>query len=212
MIAYADIAKEKDILAKAYNIVGELAESEPAAHFGANVAKAEQSSVFHDMLDRVAEMGITPATFIAVHALAQCAESIRDLPPDGRAKGLQDYLFETVEQSLGSEIHNHLREWMSGVEMDENQLARATPWAKLGAMSKSLQFIDVFTVPPDQQMSAQHAAILTGIVETQGRIADACKDLGPGLHGYYTDRLEQAADAIGKSPQRGPQGPGFAPF
>jgi hypothetical protein len=206
---FADVARERDILAKAYNIVGALIGMEPDGHFGANVARAEQSQVFHDMIERVAEMGITPATFIAVHALAQCAESIRDLPPDGQAKGLHDYLFDTVSQSLGPEIHGHLREWISGTVMDDSQLERATTWAKLGAMSKSLQFVDVFAVPPGAEMTAQHAAVLTGIVEMQGRIADACKDLGPGLHGYYAGKLEQAAQAIGKPPQRGPQGPGF---
>jgi hypothetical protein len=209
MIDHAAIARERDILAKAYNIVDDLAARAPEAGFPAAVGRAEQSRVFHDMLDRIAEMGITPATFIAVHALAQCADNIGGLPEGEDAAALDHFLFDSAQQALGPEIHDHLREWMAGLHMDGAQLEHAGPWAKLGAMSKSLAYFDIFTSPLDQRLATEHPAIISGIIETQGRIAEACKDLGPGLYGYYAGRLEAAVQAIGRGPQRGPGG--FAP-
>src|SRR6185295_12962804 len=149
MVQDADIARERDILAKAFNIVNGLEAMAPAALFGPTVQKAEQSHVFRDMLDHVGELGISPATFVAVHALAQCADNIRYMPPSEQARQMDEFLFDTVKQSLGPEIHDHLREWVAGLQMDEEELARATTWAKLGAMSRSLELVGFIHEPLD---------------------------------------------------------------
>lgn len=203
-----DIAKERDILAKTYNIVDELAARAPAANFPLAVQSGQDKRVFHDMLDHVEEMGISPATFIAVHALAQCADSFETLP-GGDTKALNDSLFDSVQSALGPDIYNALRQWMAGLRMDDAALAHATPWAKLGAMSKSLQVVDVFA-PAGVQISPQHMGMIPGLIESQGRVAEACKDLGPGLYGYYTGRLEEMIRAVNKGPAVG-GGPGMTP-
>ncbi len=203
-----DIAKERDILAKTYNIIDELNAHTPAANFPLVVESAQRNHVFRDMIQHVGEMGITPATFIAVHALAQCADSLDEISGED-LKGLNDQLYQSVSRELGEDIYNHLREWMSGLRMDDSQLEQATQWAKLGAMSRSLEAVDVF-LPEGVQVTPVGAGVLSGFIASQERVAHAFKDLGP-LYNYYAGKLEQVARACDTRPSFRAGGPGLSP-
>lgn len=203
-----DISKERDILAKAYNIIDEINAQAPAANFPLVVEAAQQNRVFRDMLHHVEEMGITPATFIAVHALAQCADALDEISEEN-IKPLNDELYESVRRGLGDDIYNGLREWMAGLRMDDEQLEHSTQWAKLGAMSRNLEVADAIT-PDSVQLSQQGAGVLSGIIASQERVAHAFKDLGP-LYNYYTGRLEEMVRAVEQRPAFRAGGPGFSP-
>jgi hypothetical protein len=203
-----DISKERDILAKAYNIIDELNAQAPAANFPEVVEGAQKNRVFHDMLQHVEEMGISPATFIAVHALAQCADALDEIS-EGDVKSMNEKLYESVRRELGQDIYDNLREWMGGLRMDDSQLEHSTQWAKLGAMSRSLEVADAFA-PGGVQFSQESSVVLSGVIASQERVAHAFKDLGP-LYNYYTGRLEEMVRAAEKAPTFRASGPGLSP-
>lgn len=192
-------------LRKAYALIGALSGRDHMANFGWTVELAEGTRAFHEVLDRVDTAGIKPVDFIAVHALAQCALWLKDRPPTEHFNSLADFLFDTTKDYLGQEIYDHLREWADASDAEDDGLAEKGPWAKLGAMTRSLSTLDQFNGFDADFVQKNYDLVKTEIDEHRA-IAAACKGLSPALDEYYESRMQEAGRLLQPQPPAAPSG------
>jgi hypothetical protein len=190
-------------LRKTYALVNVLSERDHMANFIWTLQLAEGARGFHEVTDRIASAGINPVTFIAVHALGQCAVQLKNYPPNEHFSSLTDFLFDTTRTLLGDEIHGHLREWTDASHAEGESLAAKGPWAKLGAMTRSLSTLDSYT-GFDADFVREHGDLLKEAIAVHRAIADACKGLSPELDEYYESRLQEVESLLKPQPPAAP--------
>ena len=191
------------LLRKSYALVNMLAHRDHMANFPWTVQLAEGTRAFHEVLEHAIEDGIKPAEFIAVHALAQCAVQMKDFPSSEHFDSLRDFLYSMTEEFISPEIRDHLREWADASHAEGAALAAAGPWAKLGAMTRSLDTLDSYS-GFNAEFMAKHAGLVKEDIEMHRAIAAACKGLGPSLDAYYESRLREAERLLNPQPPAAP--------
>ncbi len=197
------------LIRKAYAIVNALNGRDHEAGFGAALQAAEDTRAFSDITSRAAADGIKPGVYIAVHALAGCAEQLKEFPPSAHFDELSELLFGATEELLGPEIRDHVREWVDAAHAQAPELAATGPWAKLGAMTRCVKYLDIAEDHTGLRTPG-NKLLLASAASDHRAIADACKGLGEALDAYFRMRASARPSILRSSRSRRPGQPGTA--
>jgi hypothetical protein len=188
MFNFLDLDQDElAMMHRAYVIVDALARRDRSAKFNMTLGEAELSPAFLKILDHIAEAGIKPGEFAAVHALAQCGMRIREMPPSEASESLENFLFDTTQKLLGPEIKAHLREWMDNAYTQSADLAERGTWAQLGALSRASHYLAGCSAL-DAAFFAEHAEAMSDLSRSFHAVADATHALAP-VDTYFSQQI-----------------------